>query len=149
MKVLALAPMLAAAALLASGCGAGGSGKSDKQQIEDTVTAYYAAFGKGDTVAACRLFTTETAKGLERAGGGKPCAKVLDQARQRPDYARIAAKLDGVQVKDVKIAADMASARTEVPGVKGPGGRPVSTTIPLKKESGRWKIASSVGEKKQ
>jgi hypothetical protein len=31
--------------------------------------------------------------------------------------------------------------------VKGAGGRAVTTTVPLKKESGKWKIASVVGEK--
>jgi hypothetical protein len=141
----ALVPLLAAA-VLASGCG-GGGGNSEQKQIEATITAYYKAFGDGDTDTACRQFARETLDELEKAAGGRDCSKVLDQARQRPDYAKIAQRLAAVQVTDVKIAQNMATAKASVPGVKSAGGRPVTTTVPLKKESGKWKIASVVGEK--
>jgi hypothetical protein len=141
----AIAPALVAA-LLASGCGGGGDGRSDKQKVEDAVTSYYRAFGKGDSSAACGYLAKDTAKELEKAAGGQDCPKVLDAALKRPDYARIAKQLAAVKVTSVKVAGKQATATTEVPAVTGSGGDPVSTTVPLKKEGADWKIASAVGE---
>ena len=141
-----IAPVLAAA-LLATGCGGGGGGKSEREKIEDSVTAYYKAFGTGDSAGACGYLAKDTRKELEKASGGKDCAKVLDEALKRPDYARIAKKLSAVTVKNVKIVGTSATAMTEVPGADPAGnGKAVSTTVPLKKEGDTWKIASSIGE---
>ena len=141
-----LAPLLAAAVLFAGGCGGGGDGKSDKQKVTDAVTAYYKAFGSGDAESACSYLAEETAKELEKAAGGQDCPKVLEQALKRPDYARIAKQLGQVKVTSVRVTGKTATATTEVPGVGGSGGDPVSTTVPLRKEAGEWKIASAVGE---
>jgi hypothetical protein len=127
------------ALLVVPGCGGGGK-PSDHDQIEAALTTYYKAFGKGDSAAACNQLAADTREELEKAGGGKDCAEILDQALKRPDYARVAPKLSGVQISAVTIAGDKATARAIVPGV----GKP--TIVPLKKEGGSWKIASPVGE---
>ena len=132
--------LAASVALLSlAGCG-GGDKPSDKDQIETALTSYYKAFGKGDSVAACKELAAGTKEELEKAGGGKDCAEILDQALKRPDYAKVAPKLGAVQVSAVTIAGDKATARATVPGV----GKP--SVVPLKKEGGSWKIASPVGE---
>ncbi|MEA2457173.1 MAG: hypothetical protein QOC95_145 [Thermoleophilaceae bacterium] len=144
-RVPALAAI--AAALLAGGCGGGGGGgQSDKQKIETTVTTYYKAFGTSDSATACNQLAEQTTKELERAAGGRKCPVVLDQAAKKPEYAKVAAKLDGVKVVSVKITGTTATATTQVPGLTAAGGTGVSTTVPLKKEAGGWKIASTIGE---
>ena len=132
---------LAIAALLVLVPGCGGADKpSDKDQIENSLETYYKAFGKGDSASACNELAADTRDELEKAGGGKDCTEILDQALKRPDYAKVAPKLGAVQVSAVTIAGDKATARATVPGV----GKP--TVVPLKKEGGTWKIASPVGE---
>jgi hypothetical protein len=141
----AIAAVLAAGALVASGCGGGGGdGKSEKEKAEEAVSAYYKAFGSGDSDTACSYLAKETAAALEKAGGGRDCPEVLDAALKRPDYARIAKQLADVKVTSVRVTGKTATATTEVPGV-GAGNDPVSTTVPLRKEGGQWKIASAVG----
>jgi hypothetical protein len=125
--------------VLVAGCG-GSDKPTDKEQIETVLTTYYKAFGKGDSGGACQELAKDTKEELEKAAGGKDCTEVLDAALKRPDYARIAAKLDGAKVSLVTIAMDKATARITVPGVG------TSTTVPLKKEDGTWKIASAIGD---
>lgn len=137
--------LAASAAVLIAGCGQSG-GQSEKQKIEAAVTSYYKAFGDADTETACNQLADETVKRLEKAAGGKKCPAVLDQALKRPEYAKVAAKLGGVKVVSVKITGKSATATTQVPGLTAPGGTGVSTTVPLKEESGGWKIASTIGE---
>ncbi len=132
-------------AVAVAGCG-GGEGQTDKQKIETTVTTYYKAFAGDDSATACNQLADDTVKELENAAGGKKCPAVLDEASKKPDYAKVAAKLDGVQVVAVKITGKTATATTQVPGLTAAGGTGVSTTVPLKKESGGWKIASTIGE---
>jgi ketosteroid isomerase-like protein len=141
----AITLFLAAAALAAAGCGGGGGGKSDKQKIEDAVAAYYKAFGSGDSDTACSYLAKDTAKELEKAGGGQDCPKLLAAALKRPDYQRISTQLDKVKVTSVRVTGKEATVTTEVPGI-GPGSDPVSQTVPMKKEGSDWKIASTVGE---
>jgi hypothetical protein len=125
-------------AVLVAGCG-GSDKPSDGQQIETTLKTYYKAFGKGDSGGACDELAKGTRTELEKAGGGKDCTEILDQALKRPDYAKVAPKLANVDVTEVNIVGDKATAKAGVPGV----GRP--TLVPLKKEHGAWKIASPIG----
>jgi hypothetical protein len=143
-RVGALSAVVTLVAVLVAGCG-GSSGPSDKQQIETVLTTYYKAFAGGDSATACNQLTTETLALLERQSRGQKCSAVLDAALKRPDYAVIAAKLDGAKVTQVTIAADKATAAIVVPGVPGAGAQGARTTVPLKKESGSWKIASAPG----
>jgi Na+-translocating ferredoxin:NAD+ oxidoreductase RnfG subunit len=143
MRAGAVAAALALA-LVAGGCG-GSHKPSDKDQIETTLITYYKAFGSGDSATACNQLAKGTIEELERAAGGRDCSEVLDQALKRPDYAKIASKLDGAKVQNVTIAADKATAVIVVPGVAAAGGQGVRTTFPLKKESRSWKIASAIG----
>jgi hypothetical protein len=131
-------PVLAVT-LAVAGCG---GGEPDQQQIESTITSYYKAFGSGDGAGACEQLTKGAIKLLEKSAGGRKCPDVLADALKRPDYARIAPKLKGAKVVTVKVAGDNATAVTRVPGA-GANGASVSTTVPLKKEDGSWKIVST------
>jgi hypothetical protein len=122
--------------VLVAGCGSGKP--SDKQQITTTLETYYKAFGSGDTGGACQELATDTKAALEKAAGGKDCTEVLDAALKRPDYARIASKLDGARVQQVNVVRDTATARILVPDLKA------STPVALKKVNGAWKIASAI-----
>jgi hypothetical protein len=125
--------------LLAAGCG-GKDKPTDTEQIRTVLETYYKAFGKGDSGGACQELAKGTKEELEKAGGGKDCTEILDQALKRPDYAKVAPKLASVKVTEIMIAGDKATAKASVPGV----GRP--TLVPVKKEDGVWKIASPIGE---
>ena len=113
---------------------------TDTEQIRTALETYYKAFGKGDSGGAATSSPKGTKEELEKAAGGKDCTEVLDQALKRPDYAKVAPKLVNVQVTEIMIAGDKATAKAAVPGV----GRP--TLVPVKKEGGAWKIASPIGE---
>ena len=134
MRRLALALVLL---VLVAGCG-GSSPPTDKQQITTTLEAYYKAFGSGDSAGACQQLAEDTRAQLSKASGGKDCTAVLDAALKRPDYARIAAKLDGARVEQVNIVRNTATARILVPDLKA------STPVALEKEKGTWKIASPI-----
>lgn len=135
---------MVAASLVLAGCGS--DAPSDEDQIKETVVSYYKAFGQGESDTACGELASETREELEKASGGQDCAEVLDRVLKQPDYAKLAEKLDGVKVTEVKIVGDQATAETEVPGVAAAAGGSVHTPVPLKKENGDWKIASAVGE---
>jgi hypothetical protein len=137
-----LAALLAAGVVAIAGCG-GSSGPTDRQQIETTLLAYYKSFGSGDTGGACDELAGDTKAALEKAGDGKDCTEILDAALKRPDYAAIASKLRGARVTKVTIAGDKASAVVLLPGVKANGVQGASTTVPLLKEKGTWKIAGA------
>lgn len=135
------AGLLVLALVLGLVAGCGGSDKpSDEDQIQTTLVTYYKAFGDGDAATACNLLADKTREALEEAAGGQDCEKVLERALKKPDYARIAPKLAGVKISAVNVAAGKATAKATVPGVGS------STTVPLEKESGTWKIAAAIGE---
>jgi ketosteroid isomerase-like protein len=132
-----------AAPVMAGGCG---GGTSDQRQIESTVTSYYTAFASGDGAAACTRLSKTAVKLLEASAGGRKCPQVLADALKRPAYARIAPKLKAVKVLVVRVSGpgNTATATARVPGA-GANGASVSTTVPLKKEDGAWKIVSTSG----
>jgi hypothetical protein len=131
------AGLVMVAAVLVAGCG-GRSKPTDKEQITTTLETYYKAFSRRDTGGACQELAKDTKAELEKAAGGKDCTEVLDAALKRPDYARIASKLDGARVEQVNIVLNQATARVLVPELK------VSTPVALKHEDGAWKIASAI-----
>lgn len=134
-RVLSIAAVLA----LLAGCG-GSDGPSDEEQIETVLVTYYKAFGTGDAETACNQLVDETREELEKAAAGRDCPEVLESALKRPEYARIAPKLGDVKVSKITVAAGKATAQTTVPGVGS------TTTVPLEKEHGTWKIAAPLGE---
>jgi hypothetical protein len=125
--------------VLIAGCG-GSDRPSDEDQIETTLTTYYKAFGDGDSPTACNQLADKTREALEQAAGGEDCEKVLERALKKPDYARIAPKLADVKISAINVAAGKATAKATVPGVGS------TTTVPLEKENGTWKIAAAIGE---
>ena len=137
---------LAVGALLTAGCGTGKA--SDTDQITMTITTYYKAFASGDGETACNQLTSDAVKSLEAAGGGKDCAALLDLALKRPEYARIAPKLENARVFAVHIDLDRknATAVAEVPGAGANGGK-IRTSVPVTKEDGDWKIVRAASEK--
>jgi ABC-type microcin C transport system duplicated ATPase subunit YejF len=135
-RAIALALALGAG-LLVVGCGGSGNA-TDREQITKVLTSYYKAFGSGDSATACADLAKATRDGIEKASGGKGCTEVLDAALKRPDYARIASKLDGARIEQVTIVQDKATARILVPELKA------RAPVALKKENGTWKIASSI-----
>jgi ketosteroid isomerase-like protein len=131
--------------LAVSGCGS--EKQSEESKVEDTVVEYYKAFGSGDGETACNHLAEKTREQLEKAGGGESCPEVLEAALDRPEYAKVAKQLESVKVSGVEVSGDTAIATALLPDIKAADGKtPISTSVPLAKEEGTWKIASPLGQ---
>src|SRR2546429_8188621 len=129
-----IALLLVAAAFGAAGCG---GASSNKAQIESTIRTYYTAFANGDSAKACDQLSTSTRAELERQGGGRKCADLLTAAGGRPGAKRVKPALKNPKFGTVNVTGNNATVSLTVAGTP--------TTVPLKKEGGRWKIVSAVG----
>lgn len=127
---------LIAAALLVAGCG--GSGPGDKEKIETTVRDYFTAFSDSDPAKACDQLVPEARDALAKAARVKDCPAALARALQRPDVKRYGPALRNVKVLSVEISGDTATAKVRAIGS--------TTSVPLRKEGGAWKIEGKVGE---
>jgi hypothetical protein len=131
---------LAAAILVAGvaivGCG-GGSSKSDKQQIADTVATYYNAAAAGDGSKTCDLLAKRARTQLEQRAGGRKCSDVVTAELAAPAYKKIAPALKSAKVTNVVVNGDQATASVKT-SIR-------SLSIPLAKEGDAWKIQVAVG----
>ncbi len=124
---------LAAAAALA-GCDSGGSEAPKAvtgapKQVADAVTALDAATRAGRYGEVCDELFTRAAR---RRAGGKDCAALLRSATE--DVRRPRVRLLAIRVK-----GDDAEARVRT---RAAGERAVDETIALRRERGRYRIAS-------
>jgi hypothetical protein len=119
----------AAAILALAGCGK----KSDAAQVESTIRTYYTAFANGDSAKACDQLSDATRASLEKRAGGRKCADLLSAASQRPNVQKVEPGLKNPKITNVKVTGNTATATATVRGT--------STTVPLKKENGHWRIA--------
>ena len=129
---------LAAAALLAVGCG-GGEG-DDRRAIEQTVIDYFVAFAADEGERACDRLSTTARDQLVEQTGVKDCPAAIAKARQDPRIKQHLPDLARVRIGAVEIKENNATAE-----VKGLG---ASSSVPLVKEGDSWKIGgiSAPGE---
>jgi len=120
---------LAAAALLAGGCG---SDEEDKKAVETTVRAYFNAFAAADGARACEELSTAARNRFTEASAAPDCPSAIRKAREDPRVKRYLPDLASVEVESVRIEGEKATAE-----VRGLG---ASTAVPLVKEGDSWKI---------
>jgi hypothetical protein len=125
------AAALAAVALALAGCGDRGS-PSDESAIKTTVRDYFRAFADHDGAKACSELSGETQTKIAEAAKADNCAAGLDTAAKRPEIARYLDDFRHVEILEVNVAGTDASAKVKAIGE--------TTTIPLTKEGGSWKI---------
>lgn len=125
----------AAAAVALAGCGGGGGG-SDKDQIATTINTYYSAFANQDAATACAQLSRQTRDRFQKATHAD-CAKTLADAAQRPDVKKYLTQIGKAKIKSVNVQGDSATATVQLIGQ--------TTSVPLKKEGGAWKIQTALG----
>ena len=132
------AGLLVAGALAVAGCGGGGGQSSrDESQIRSTLQSYYQAFANGDAAKACSELASQTRTQFEQASGGTSCPKALARATQRPEVKKVLDRLKSAKVGQVQVSGDVATASVQALGR--------TTTVPLVKENGAWRIRSPLG----
>jgi hypothetical protein len=131
------------AALLGGGQVGDGGGNEPRQatgapkQVTDTIIQFERALGQGDFETICgNLFTVEA----REAAGGDRCPSVLQESA------------GGVKNPDVRIVsvAIRGDAATAIVRASSEGSPPVTDTIRLARQGGRYRIASAgrpAGEK--
>lgn len=128
-----------ALAVLVAGCG-GGSKGSDREQVRSSVTDYAHAFGDGDGKKACSQLTAAAqASFVTRVSaltGTRDCAQAIDKLHAVAGAA-ITGPFQDAKVTAVKITGDSATATLSAGGG--------STTVPLSKQGGEWKITRVPG----
>src|SRR4051794_39430261 len=124
------AALVAAAAVVVAGCG--GSGDSDKREIESTLRGFYAAFADADGRKACDQLVETAQRNLAKRSRTKDCPAAIVKAAKRPDIAPYTARLRNAKVVSVEVAGDAANAK-----VRGIG---ATADVGLRKQDGHWKI---------
>jgi ketosteroid isomerase-like protein len=121
-------------ALLAAGCGGGGSKGGDPRT---TVTRYLAALSRGDAAAACATFTPETRDKLAEFGAGtlklhkQSCAATIGVLFGTSGGSR----LRGLgRAKIVSVDQNGDKAQVRIAGV--------DATTQLVRDDGKWLISS-------
>lgn len=123
--------LVAAAALLAVTAAAGCGGKSDDQQVRDALRQFNAAIASKNYGALCgRLLARRLLTALDRAG--VPC------------QAALSAGLGDVQEPTLQVLRVRAKGGSALAVVRSGavGQAPLTATIQLAREGGRWRVAS-------
>jgi Domain of unknown function (DUF4878) len=126
---------LAAVALsliVLSGCGALGGGKSDTDQIRDTVNSLVVARNQEHFATVCGLIASSQLAKFKQAG--TTCAKALPKLAQKDTSTTI-------RIEQVRVSGDRATVDATVSHNAAAGS---AETILLVKEGGDWKV-SQVG----
>lgn len=113
---------------------AAGCGGSNREDAHGAVDQYLEALGDRDAGAACELLSRGARNELEDRTGDD-CEAAMEDA-----FARLEEKagdLEGLTVKEVNAARDIATATIE-----GPSGK---TITELTREGGDWKLSSVPG----
>ena len=120
--------LIASLAIGAAGCG----GSSDSDNIKSAVKGFFSALADRDGKKACDLLSKGLVQQAKAAGGD--CAKSVSAvaAQAVPNDKRDEARK--ITVTNVKIKGDTATAT--VKGKKG------SRQLILRKEGGKWKLAT-------
>jgi ketosteroid isomerase-like protein len=123
---------LAAVTLAIAGCGGGSQSKPESTQIRAAVTSYFRAFAAGDGKTVCSHLAKDSLAQLAKASHGRSCPDEIVFATQQPGVKRHLAGLGKATVSTIKVNGNTATAQVHAVGR--------STTVPLKKEDGAWKI---------
>ena len=125
------AALAAAAALALAGCG-GSDSPSDEAAIKSVVRTYFTAFADGNGSEACDQLSVDTRGQIADAAKPKTCAAALTDASKRPEVKQYLDDFRKVEVEEVTVAGNDASAKVKAIGE--------TTTVPFIKVGGDWKI---------
>jgi hypothetical protein len=127
-----VAIVLLAAGAAASGCGGGeGRSGSDAASAQAQVTAYLAAFNRGDGRAACALLTSQAKAGVPHLSdriAAPECERAIRELSRGSEHLR-SPKIS-VHVAGERAVAKLRNRRP-----------PYQSDVLLHKEDGRWLIA--------
>jgi hypothetical protein len=129
-----VAALLLAAGAVAGGCGGGGDGSArepDDVAVKNQVTAYLAAFNRGDGRTACALLTAEARTGVPSLADEIQAPDCEGAIRE---LARISAHVRSPRIS-VEVGGDRATAH--VVGKRPP----YRSDILLHRDGERWLIA--------
>src|SRR3954451_23331310 len=129
---------LAALAVLAVAVAGCGGGDGDKQKIESALHGYFTAFSSGDYAKACDVLSEKTREDLIKAARVKDCTTALSRGAAKADVKQFAQQLKNVQVESVQVHDKTATAKVKA--------LCSTTSVPLPKEGGDWKVQGPAGE---
>lgn len=131
---LALATSAVVAAVLVAGCG-----QSDKDKVKSTVQTYVDGLASKDGKKVCDQLAGSVQTQVKARASTKDCATAIDRFEASTTGRAVAPSFKTAKISDVKVKGGNA---TVTLALTIPGGQTTSTSIPLEKESGNWKITS-------
>ena len=140
----AIAATAAAIAALAAGCGggssngggSGGGGGDNASAAKDAVTNYVHAIHDQDWSSACNLISAASKKVIETRTHSS-CPDALKKGLAGGRGAAIAKLLGSATVQDATVNGTSGTVGIKIPGLSR------TLRIPVVKENGGWKVASS------
>jgi len=114
-----------------------GCGSSSEGDVKSTVTDYANALANADGTKACSLLSSTARAPFDRFGRGQTCATLLSTEAKAQLTPTVKKNLKSLKVTKVKVNGNTAVATVAIPGR--------TSTIPLIKEGGKWKIQAPVG----
>jgi hypothetical protein len=128
-----LCALLACLAVLAAGCG-----QSDKDKVKSTVQSYIDGLAKKDGKKVCDQLIASVQTQVKQRSQAKDCATAIDKFEASSNGKSVAPAFKTAKVTAVAVKGSDATASISLKVGTGT----TSTTIPLQKVSGSWKILS-------
>lgn len=130
----ALIATAAALALVLAACG----GESDKDKVKSTVQSYVDALASRDGKEVCDQLSPAVQTQVKQRAKAKDCETAINNFERSATGRAVAPAFKTAKIKEVNAKGKTASATVTVKV----NGQDSSTTIPLEKVDGDWKITA-------
>jgi len=120
--------------VLAAGCGS----KSDKDEVKSTVQTYVDGLASGDGKKVCDQLAVSVQTQVQQRSKTKDCATAINRFESSAGGKAVAPAFKTADIGQVNTKGTTATARVTVKV----NGADNSTTIPLEKQGGKWKITA-------
>lgn len=128
-----LCAVLACLTVVATGCG-----QSDKDKVKSTVQSYIDGLAKKDGKKVCDALVPSVQVQVKQRSTAKDCPTAIDKFEASSNGKSVAPAFKTAKVTAVAVKGSDATASISLKV----GTSTTSTTIPLQKVSGSWKILS-------
>jgi hypothetical protein len=119
-----------------------GCGSSDKDSVKGTVQSYIDGLGAKDGKKVCDQLATSVQAQVQQRSTSKDCAGAVNKFLASATGRQVAASFNTAKITQVNTKGNVASASLTL---TVPGGSTTSTTIPLEKQGGHWRITQAAG----